>query len=247
MIEYAIDAGITSFDTAKVYWEWWEKIFSQIEYKRSTIGVSTKIPSKKKPTQSDEDKKIDEFYDIVYIKEKIDDSLVNIWWPVNILYLHNRSKYRTKEMMNDIFSLLASYKNNWHIQHIGVSLPDNYSGELSVIIEDKRIEYIQINHNSFNNNTSLINTLHESGKKVNIRSIFGSWLLLWWKHVTWDDIRSKKYETVVYDNIFHSCCSVEESIHKAFATKYVSWVIIGMTMTEHVKNNLSLINNLWKN
>lgn len=246
-MECAIDAGITLFDTAKVYWEWWEKVFSQIEYNTSNIGVSTKIPSRKKPTQSDEDKKINEFYDVAYVKEKIDDSLVNIWWPIDILYLHNRSEYRTKEMMNNIFSLLTSYKNSWYIQHIGVSLPDNYSGKLSVIIEDKRIEYIQINHNSLHQHDSLINTLHEGGKKVNIRSIFGSWLLLWWKHITWDDIRSKKYETIVDDNIFHSCCSVEESIHKAFTTKYISWVVMGMTKIAQVKNNLSLVSNLWKN
>lgn len=246
VITYAIDWGVMYFDTAKVYGEWWESIFSQIDTNK-LIQVSTKIPWKIKPTQTLKDTMIENFYDVWYVKHALEDSMNKIWRPIDVLYLHNRSEYRTNEMVENVFLLLEMYKHDWYINHIGVSLPDNYRGDISVICKNKYITYVQINHNSINNNMNLIEILHRAGKKVNLRSIFCSWLLFKKKVVEIQDMRSQKYTLQkVYAHRENKNYTHENMIKDAFNTKGIDGVIIGMRIKSQVISNLSIINSLWK-
>lgn len=232
VLNHAVKSGITSFDTAKVYSNDAEDIFGELA--EHNLEISTKIPSLERTTQTVTDRAIENFFPLDYLKLQAEDSVKKLG-KIDILYLHNRSEQRDRQMIEKMMDTLSVFKDDWTVKHLGVSLHDNYQGSLEWLLSNNHIEYVQTNHNIMNDNTSLIEQLTAGDKKVVIRWLLQQGLLV--KDLSYgsNDPRKNKHESISKD-VKHSlrdCLAFGAAVNP-------SKLLIGMTKKEQVDDLLSV-------
>lgn len=196
LLKYAKLNGINKFDTALVYANGKvERMLSNVIDDRDI--VLTKIPAIKKP-EIDEIK-IDEFYPIGYVNDKVNESLKNLNRKmIDIILLHNWSKnWKDLRVLDELIKL----KEKGVIKHIGISLPNNFNYRLDLKIL-KKIDYLEAPYNI--ENTWILNDLDyykENNIKIILRSLFLQGKLIKEKKVNKDEVLSFIQKLNVYVTI----------------------------------------------
>lgn len=172
ILDYALNHGITTFDTASTYGDSEKIIGSYLHHKRKPIIV-TKIPhiicKKQKPT-------LDDVYEIV--KNLIKNSCERLCLKkIPICLMHDPSDMIKYDGL--VEKALLSLKNQKIISKVGISAytPD----DVSKFLENKNLDVIQIPINILDTRlikNGLLHELKNEGKDIFARSIFLQGLLL---------------------------------------------------------------------
>ncbi|GAB2975245.1 aldo/keto reductase [Mucilaginibacter puniceus] len=156
ILNAAYQAGITTLDTAEVYGNAHDIIGNfHKKYPHQIFDVITKLPDE--------------------VGEAIDKKIELYLQQLNITQIHGLLFHSYNSYLENIDSLplLSEYKNKGKIKYLGVSIYTN--AQMEVVIDDDRIDIIQLPFNLFDNvNTrgNLIKKAKEKGKIIHTRSAF---------------------------------------------------------------------------
>jgi aryl-alcohol dehydrogenase-like predicted oxidoreductase len=142
IIKKALESGFDQFDTAMVYGG--GKVEEVLgAFKGGNLKIATKIPAIKKPDLMKTNEDIREYYPQQYIREKIRDCLKRYTsQKVQTVQLHN---WHGSFEVDYIRQELQPYKNDGHFQRIGVSLPENFTGDIPNAFDSVQLPYNVIN------------------------------------------------------------------------------------------------------
>ena len=168
MLKFAVDNGITHFDTAYVYGNGEaEKALGAINHEG--VFITTKIPGMIKPGLNTP---ITLSYTAEWIRECASVSYQRLN-KIDTLLLHNWSPgfHDTKEVIS-VIDALEEFKQFGLCRQIGISLPNGFSGDICQYAKEKADIFML----PFNENNmwapKFIDEFVDSGKHVLLRSIF---------------------------------------------------------------------------
>lgn len=216
VINFALKQGINNFDTAHVYGNG-NVEFLLGDILPETTKIITKIPATQKP-MLDESSDIGKYYPINWMSEKFETSMVRLKRErVYGILLHNWSN-SWKNNYSEQLSYLLELKSKGSVEKIGISIPNNFVGDLPVELV-KKIDIIEAPYNYENNWVSeKISFLYDNGIEIILRSIF-----LQGKHRKLFE-NTANPETIIKETPLEKCR-----------------LVIGMTKEKHILNNIQIL------
>ncbi len=141
VINFALEQGISNFDTAHVYGNGnVESILGNILPEATKI--ITKIPAIQKPTLN-ESSFIEKYYPIDWMSEKFETSMIRLRRDkIYGVLLHNWSN-GWKNNYSEQLSYLLELKSKGIVEKIGISIPNNFTGDLNIDLV-KKIDIIEV-------------------------------------------------------------------------------------------------------
>jgi predicted aldo/keto reductase-like oxidoreductase len=219
IIDYAFNIGIYAYDTAAVYGSGnVEKTLGTIN--QDKLQIVTKIPARVKPSL-EENKNILDFYPLDYIDQQINNSLKRLnCSKVHSLLLHNWCYSWESKYCEESIKIFDHIKNLNIAVHVGISLPNQYDGEIhnSPILD--KIDFLECPYNDDNFYIEKhIEDLKHNLKEIVLRSFI--------RGNNSGNIKLLLQERIGY------CLNNNLSF------------TIGSTNQTHIRNNLQIIHNLY--
>ncbi len=140
LLQEAVTAGITFFDTAQVYSEGRaERLLGELKNTYPHITVATKLPGCRKPGPHCAPTDV---YPRGYLERMILKSLMNLNLDtIDVLQLHNWSFEWDLKSCGYIFDILRKFKEDGMVRRTGISMPN--SGRVSINFDNRVVDFVQ--------------------------------------------------------------------------------------------------------
>ena len=171
VLKFSLNLGISAYDTAMIYGNGKvEKALGEMD--TNDLCIVTKIPGCKKP-EINEQIPVKIIYPFNYVKEQITLSLKRLnRKKVSSLLLHNWCYSWEDKYLNQSIDLIDMLKEMNIADKIGISLPNNYQGQLHNLDLFKLIDIVESPYNSNNHYIKdFLSFYTDTSKEIIIRSM----------------------------------------------------------------------------